>query len=319
MMTNPPPFPVNFVLPGDELPLPLPLPAPGSKNTAIKIGPGLAHIPPDAIVPVTAGELNVDEKKRMIWVEGDGKRVGKKTAHQLPLLPSSSSSHLEFFGLTFQKKKKKKKYTPHLHDPVIAVINRSSADFYHCTIPNSRSTAALLPHLAFENATKKTRPNLSAGTAVYARISLASKHMDPELECSDPATGKSHGYGELKGGMLFDVSLGMARRLLGDGKKLRHLKIRNGEVRSVGGGGGGGSGGGRGGDDGKMSTGLEVIEELSQRFGFEIAVGRNGKVWVDSEDVRTTLCVGRCIVQGQFLTGEDQRRLVRAKIKELGL
>lgn len=91
MMTNPPPFPVNFVLPGDELPLPLPLPAPGSKNTAIKIGPGLAHIPPDAIVPVTAGELNVDEKKRMIWVEGDGKRVGKKTAHQLPLLPSSSS------------------------------------------------------------------------------------------------------------------------------------------------------------------------------------------------------------------------------------
>lgn len=116
--------------------------------------------------------------------------------------------------------------------------------------------------------------------------------------------------------MLFDVSLGMARRLLGDGKKLRHLKIRNGEVRSVGGSGGGGRGGA---DDGKMSTGLEVIEELSQRFGFEIAVGRNGKVWVDSEDVRTTLCVGRCIVQGQFLTGEDQRRLVRAKIKELGL
>ena len=70
--------PVNFVLPGDELPLPLPLPVPGSKNTAIKIGPGLAHIPPDAVVPVTAGELNVDKKKQMIWVEADGKRVKKK-------------------------------------------------------------------------------------------------------------------------------------------------------------------------------------------------------------------------------------------------
>jgi len=65
--------PVNLVLPGDALPVPLP--APTAKKTAIKVGPGLAHIPPDTIIPVTAGELNVDEKKRMIWVESDGKRV----------------------------------------------------------------------------------------------------------------------------------------------------------------------------------------------------------------------------------------------------
>lgn len=154
---------------------------------------------------------------------------------------------------------------------------------------------------------------------MYARISLASKHMDPELECSDPATGKAHGYGELKGGMLFDVSLGMARRLLGDGKKLRHLKIRNGEIKSAGGGGGEEEGKKDKAGVNTMSTGLEVVEELGQRLGFEIAVGRNGKVWVDSEDLRTTLCVGKCIVQSQFLTGEEQRRLVRAKIKELGL
>ncbi|KAF8454132.1 hypothetical protein BGX38DRAFT_1089873 [Terfezia claveryi] len=272
MFTEDPPQ--NLVLPGDTLPIPFPPPT--AKGVAMKVGPGLAHIPPDTIIPVIAGELNVDEKKRMIWVESDGKR-----------------------------------YTPHLHDPVIAIINRSSSDFYHCTIPHSRSTTALLPHLAFENATKKTRPQLNPGCVVYARISLASKHMDPELECFDAATSKAGGFGELKGGMLFDVSLGMARRLLGDGKKLRQLKIRQGLVKAEG-------------ETGKkvkgaMCSGLEVVEELGQRLGFEIAVGRNGKVWVDSEDVRTTLCCGRCIVESEFLTGEEQRRLVREKIKEFGL
>ena len=98
--TDDEPPPVNFVLPGDELPLPLPLPVPGSKNTAIKIGPGLAHIPPDAVVPVTAGELNVDKKKQMIWVEGDGKRVKKNSP-----LPSCNFS----FSLTPPSRRNEKK------------------------------------------------------------------------------------------------------------------------------------------------------------------------------------------------------------------
>lgn len=92
---------VNFVLPGDDLPLPLPLPAPGSKNAAIKIGPGLAHLPPDAIVPVTAGELNVDEKKRMIWVEGDGKRVTNS--------PPLSNNLFSPLPLSEEARKKEKK------------------------------------------------------------------------------------------------------------------------------------------------------------------------------------------------------------------
>ncbi|KAF8477027.1 hypothetical protein BDZ91DRAFT_778212 [Kalaharituber pfeilii] len=265
--------PASLILPGD--PLTIPPPPSNTKNAAIKVGPGLAHIPPNTIIPVNAGELNIDDKKRLVWIESGGKR-----------------------------------YNPHLNDPVIAIINRSAADFYHCTIPSSRTAVAILPHLAFENATKKTRPQLNPGAVVYARISLASKHMDPELECVDATTGKAGEYGELKGGMLFSVSLGMARRLLGDGKKLRALKIRRGELKSE---------DGEGKKRNEMSTGREVLEELGQRLAFEIAVGRNGKIWVDSEDVRTTLCIGRCIVESEFLTGEQQRKLVRDKIKEFGL
>jgi len=49
---------------------------------------------------------------------------------------------------------------------------------------------------------------------VYARVTLANKHMDPELECVSSSTGKSEGLGPLTGGMLFTISLGMARRLM---------------------------------------------------------------------------------------------------------
>src|SRR5690606_10366933 len=128
---------------------------------------------------------------------------------------------------------------------------------------------------AFENATKKTKPNFTAGTVVYCRVSLANKFMDTEVECFNAETGKADGFGELKNGMLFPVSLGLARRLLGDGKKLRVLKGRQASGKKI-----------------PMSNGLEAIEELGRRLSFEIAVGRNGRIWVNSADTKTTLLIG---------------------------
>lgn len=47
---------------------------------------------------------------------------------------------------------------------------------------------------------------------VYARVSLANRDMEPELECFDATTRKSEGFEELKGGMVVSCSLRMARR-----------------------------------------------------------------------------------------------------------
>lgn len=48
------------------------------------------------------------------------------------------------------------------------------------------------------------------GSALYARVSLAHKDMEPELECFDAQTRKAEGYGELKGGFLVKCSLQMS-------------------------------------------------------------------------------------------------------------
>ena len=150
---------------------------------------------------------------------------------------------------------------------------------------------ATLPVLAFESATKKTRPILAPGQLVYARVTMANRHMDPELECVSAATGRADGLGPLVGGCAFTVSLGLARRLLMPAKQQ---------------GGGGG--------------GVEVLDMLgAEGLAFETAVGRNGKVWVGGEDPRAIVLVGRALMETDDgnLGVEAQKKLVRRLLKEM--
>lgn len=50
------------------------------------------------------------------------------------------------------------------------------------------------------------------GCLVYARVSLANRDMEPEIECFDPATGKAEGFGELKSGLMVSCSLQLGRK-----------------------------------------------------------------------------------------------------------
>lgn len=172
---------------------------------------------------------------------------------------------------------------------VIATIHHSSVDVFYASITDYTAYATL-NQLSFEGATKKTRPQLTQGSLVYARITLANKHMDPEIECVSSSTGKSEGLGPLIGGMIFKVSLGMARRLM----------LGNAPVQ---------------GD-------LGVLRDFSNAgLTFELAVGRNGKVWVDSKSIKITMAIGRAIQETdeRKLHISQQSQLVQKLIREMGL
>ena len=172
-------------------------------------------------------------------------------------------------------------------DLVIGTVHHSAADYYYVTLSDYTANATL-PQLAFEGATKKTKDSCQAGDLVYARVTLANRHMDPELECVSPATGKADGLGKLADGMVYTLSLGMARRLL----------MR----KSV--------------EEGKVA----VLDELGAAgLAFETAVGRNGKMWVNSKDTRTVLLVGRAVQEtdAKKLDVEQQKKLVRRLVKDM--
>jgi exosome complex component RRP40 len=178
-------------------------------------------------------------------------------------------------------------YIPTVGDLVIATVHHSSVDVYYASISDHTANATL-PQLSFEGATKKTRPQLASGALVYARVTLANKHMDPELECVSASTGKSEGLGPLTGGMLFTISLGMARRLMLPKPA----------------------------DQG----GLVILEEIGGAgVPFEIAVGRNGKVWVDSKAVKITLAIGRALQETdqKGLKVDEQKKLAKGAVKEV--
>ena len=111
--------------------------------------------------------------------------------------------------------------------------------------------------------------------------------MDPEIVCYNPSTGKSEGMGELKGGMVFDLSIGMCRRLLMSRQK----------------------------EDG----GIAVLESLAEKVAFEVAVGRNGLVWVKAGSVRETLLVGKALQETDkgVLRVDEQEKLARKLLKQL--
>ena len=94
------------------------------------------------------------------------------------------------------------------------------------------------------------------------------------------------GLGPLKGGMVVDIKVGLARRLMAGGKK----------------------------------GGVVVLEVLGERVGFEVAVGRNGRVWVGGADVKVCVLVGRCLreVDKRELDERRQKAVVERLIREMG-
>lgn len=181
------------------------------------------------------------------------------------------------------------RYLPSIGDLIVAQVHHSSADTFHCFI-TPHTPFALLGQLAFEGANRKNRPQLKSGDLVYARVSRASKWEDTEIECVSPSSGKGDGLGPLKGGMLFDISPDFARRLMMGFDK-----------------------------EGRSKGGIVILEEVGQKVKFEVAVGRNGRVWVDSGSITATVTIGRllteCDVEGWDI--EVQRKTVRTVLKEV--
>ncbi|KAF9891722.1 exosome non-catalytic core subunit rrp40 [Aspergillus nanangensis] len=198
-----------------------------------------------------------------------------------------------------------RRYVPTSNDLVIAQVHHSSPDYFHCLI-TPQTPQVVLGQLSFEGATKKTRPMLKQGDLVYARVLSTGLGAGAEVEltCVNPATGRAEpgGLGPLTGGMVFDVSTGMAARLM----RASSSSAENQE--SV--------------------DGLVVLDELGKKLekvgGFEIAVGRNGKVWVDCANggdsaIKATVAIGRCLsaIDEHTLSLADQKKLVTRVLREM--
>ncbi len=132
------------------------------------------------------------------------------------------------------------------------------------------SESAMLSYLAFEGATKKNRVKLEVGDLIYAKLLTANRDMEPELVCIN-AQGKSSVMGPLgNDGYLYECTTDLVRKLLNPSCP---------------------------------------FERLGQHLPHEIVVGLNGRIWLKTHSIKTTINLAKAIAASEFLTFEEMQTL----------
>ncbi|GMP62121.1 hypothetical protein CsSME_00024338 [Camellia sinensis var. sinensis] len=168
-------------------------------------------------------------------------------------------------------------YVPCVGDNVLGIVVDSKADNFLVDIKGP--ALAFLPVLSFEGGTRRNIPKFEVGTLIYVRVVKANTGMNPELSCTD-ATGKVAEYGPLKDGFTFESSTGLARMLL-------------------------------------SSPTCPVLEGLGKKLSFEIAVGLNGRVWVNAEAPSTVILISNAIMNSESLSGVQQKIMVEKLLQRV--
>ncbi|KAF7828010.1 putative exosome complex component rrp40 [Senna tora] len=170
-----------------------------------------------------------------------------------------------------------KRYVPHAGDSVLGIVVDTRFDNFLVDIKGP--ALAFLPVLAFEGGTRRNIPKFEVGTLLYVRVVKAIPGVNPELSCTDDS-GKAAEFGVLKEGFNFECTTGLSRMLL-------------------------------------SSPTCPVLDALGKKMSFEIAVGVNGRVWVNAASPSTTIIVANAIIKSESLSGVQQRIMVDKLLQKI--
>ncbi|KAF9604169.1 hypothetical protein IFM89_003293 [Coptis chinensis] len=131
------------------------------------------------------------------------------------------------------------------------------------------------------------------GKLMYVQVVKANADMNPELSCTD-VNGKAAEFGPLKHATCLNHQLvchefvSSFKQSFGDKKFICQFVI----YRLL------------------SSPTCPVLEALGKKLSFEIAVGVNGRVWVNAKSPSTVILVSNAIMTSESLTGVQQRIMV---------
>ena len=175
-------------------------------------------------------------------------------------------------------------YTAKEGDLVVGVILKEIPGSYLVDI--NATQPAFLSHVAFDGATRQNRPKLYTDDLVYARIIHAIRDVEPEITCCAPDGGRRKDwvtgegdFGSLKGGFYITVSPNYACRL--------------------------------------MEEGNVTLRALSKVLHFEVAIGSNGRVWVNAGTVREILALTHILETTENIKKSRLEKQIRRSLSSL--
>ncbi|KAH7550452.1 hypothetical protein JRO89_XS13G0194300 [Xanthoceras sorbifolium] len=188
-----------------------------------------------------------------------------------------------------------RRYVPCMEETVLGIVVDCKADNFLVDIKGP--AIAFLPVLAFEGGTRRNIPKFEVGALVYVRVVKANPGMNPELSCTD-AYGKAAEFGLLKDGYMFETSTGLSRIFLVSHYATMNV-IEPCSSRLL------------------SSPTCPVLEELGKQLSFEIAVGLNGRVWVNADSPSTVVVVSNAIMNSEPLSGVQQKIMVEKLLQRI--
>ena len=54
-----------------------------------------------------------------------------------------------------------------------------------------------------------------------------------------------------------------------------------------------------------------ILALLGEHFPFETAVGMNGRVWINSEEIKNTILISNAIQNSEYLSAEECKQMVQ--------
>lgn len=235
----------------------------------------------DALLDGIRNEMSAHDFKARVVIPGDDLandirpfakkiRIGKGIQNIDESVKATKAGVFQFRTPNrFWVENSQRRYSPVVGDAVIGVVVSKHSEEYRLNVGGP--ALAILPALAFDGASKRNKPNFEIGTAVYARVEVAHRDMDPEVTCVTALEGKKRDwvtgqsiFGELNGGFVFRVTLSLAKML--------------------------------------RSTQCTVLNCIGNVLAFEIAVGANGMVWIHASSKSETVVISNAIRNSEHLT-----------------
>jgi exosome complex component RRP40 len=207
-----------------------------------------------------------------------------------------------------------RRYQPAMNDRVVGIVvdrigatDEGGGDLYRIDI--NAAHHGILSNLQFAGATKRNKPIFQPGQIVYCRVlndaanSTTSTDEPILLSCmngpcdvgipSKDWTTKENCYGELRnGGTICRISLQLARNLLSSATVSNDSKT---EAAT----------------DEQSNVILEELAKHNKKIPFEVAIGMNGYVWINSTKLEYIILIQNAIQNSNVLTNEQIRAMVK--------
>lgn len=173
-----------------------------------------------------------------------------------------------------------KRYMPLEEDYVVGVVEERGAEAYKVDLLGA-TIGGTLGALAFDGATKRNRPNLQIGDAVFCRVLRTTRGGDAALTCCAKRGSKKEwmtgaaSFGKLAGGK----ESVMARCSPPFAKKL-------------------------------LERDAPVLHALAKHVAYEVAVGLNGVIWVRSGNTLDTIIAANAIENSEHLEDDQIQTMV---------